>query len=127
MFAVPAYVLKLAVLFADTGHFVHDIVNVKNHFHHANLLIVNGGIKLRLDFRLAHVVNPESQLDSCQRTGVSRVTIGDRLSSQAGSFALRCAQQNDDVLGAILFGEFLDPLLILQIHCTGGRSDEAFR
>ena len=73
------------------------------------------------------MVNLESQLDSCQRTGVSRVTVGDRLSSQAGSLALSGAQQNDYVLGTILLSELLDPLLILQIHCTSGSSDEALR
>ena len=52
--------------------------------------------------------------------------IRDSLSSKTGSFSLSSPQENDDVLRAVLLGKFLDPLLIFQIHCTGGRSDEAF-
>ena len=119
--------LIFAELLADRAHFAGDIVDIQNHFHHADLLVIDSFIKLCLDFFFTNVINLESQRDSSQRTGKSGVTIGNRLSSEAGSLTLRCAQQNNDVLCAILFGEFLNTLLVFQIHCTCGRSDEALR
>ena len=47
--------------------------------------------------------------------------------TKAVHLTLRSAQQNNDVLGAILLSELLDSLLIFQIHCTSGGSDEALR
>ena len=67
----------------------------------------------------------ESQRDSCQWAGEGRVTCGDRLSSEAGSFTLSSAQKNDNVLCAILIGKLQNTLLIFQIHCTCGSSNEA--
>ena len=117
----------LAELLADAAHFVGDIVNVQNHLHHTDLIVIDVSVELFLHFSFAHMINLESQRDSSQRTGERGVTIGDRLSSEAGSLTFRCAQQNNDVLCAILFGEFLNTLLVFQIHCTCGRSDEALR
>ena len=71
------------------------------------------------------MINRKSKLDSCQRTCVGGVTVGDRLSSESGSLAFSCAQENYYVLGAVLIGEFLDALLVFQIHCACGRSDKA--
>ena len=114
-----------AELLANRSHFLDDVIYIQNHFHHAHLLIINGGVKFALDLRLTDMIYLESQRDSCQRTGIGGVTIGDCLSGEAGSFSFSCPQENDDVLRAILFGKLLDPLLIFQIHCTSGRSDEA--
>lgn len=119
--------LILAELLADAAHFAGDVVDVQNHFHHADLLIIDSFIKLCLDFFFTNVINLESQRDSGQRTCVGGVTGGDRFSSEAGSLTFSGAQQNNDVLGTILFGEFLNTLLVFQIHCTSGRSDEALR
>ncbi len=115
----------LAELLADGSHFLDDIVNVKNHFHHADLLLINSSVKLLLNLRLAHMIHLESQLDSCQRTGESGVTIGNRLSSKTGSLALSSTQKNNNVLGAILLSKLLYSLLVFQIHCTSGGSHEA--
>lgn len=119
--------LILAVLFADGGHFVNYIVNIQNHLHHLYLLAIYVRIEFRLYFRLAHMIHPESQLDSCQRTCESGVTIGDGLGSETGSLALSSTQKNNNVLGAILLGQGLYAPLILKVHCTGGRSDKALR
>ena len=119
--------LILAELLADRAHFAGDIVDVQNHLHHADLLVIDSFIEFCLDFFFTNVINLESQRDSSQRTGKSGVTSSDRLSSEAGSLTLRCAQQNNDVLCAILFGEVLNTLLVFQIHCTSGSSDEALR
>lgn len=119
--------LILAVLFTDIGHFVHDVINIEDHLHHLDLFTVHVGIELCLDFRLAHVVHPESQLDSWSTDRRKSVTIGDRLRSEAGGFAFRSAQKNDNVLRAVLLGKPFDPLLVFQVHCTSGRSDKALR
>ena len=118
---------ELAVLFANAGHFADDIVNIQNHLHHTDLILINVRIKFFLHFRFAHMENLESQRDPCQWTGVGRVTISDRLSSETGSLTFRSAQQNHNVLSAILLGELLNTLLIFQIQCTSGRSDETLR
>ena len=119
--------LILAELLADRAHFAGDIVDIQNHLHHADLLVIDSFIKLCLDFFFTNVINLESQRDSSQRTCIGGVTIGDRLSSEAGSLTFSGAQQNDNVLGTVLFGEFLNTLLVFQIQCTSGRSDEALR
>lgn len=119
------FVEILAVLLPDSAHLVDDIVNVENHLHHADLLVINIGIEFCLYLRFTYVINRKSKLDSCQRTCVGGVTVGDRLSSESGSLAFSCAQENYYVLGAVLIGEFLDALLVFQIHCACGRSDKA--
>jgi hypothetical protein len=67
----------------------------------------------------------ESQRDPCQRTGESRVTCGDRLSRETGGFTLSGTQENNNVLSTILIGKVQNTLLIFQIHCTCGSSNEA--
>ena len=113
------------ILFTDTGHFADDIVNVQHHLHHTDLLIIDSFIKLCLDFRLTYMINPESQRDSCQRTCKSGVTVRHGLGCQTGTLALGSTQQNHNVFCSVLLHELLDSLLILQIHSTCGRSDEA--
>ncbi len=44
------------------AHLADDIVNIQNHLHHADLLVIDSGIEFCLDLRLAYVINRESQL-----------------------------------------------------------------
>ena len=115
----------LAVVSTDTAHLVDNVVNVENHFHHTDLFLVDRFVKLCLYLRLANMKYRESQRDPCQRTGKSRVTGGDRLSCETGRLTLSCTQKNDNVLRAILIGEVQNTLLVFQIHCTCGSSNEA--
>ena len=117
----------LAELFSDRGHFTDDVIDVKNHFHHGYCFVIDGRIKFFLYLRFYNMVDCESQRDSCQRTCISGVTSGDCFSSESGSFAFSSAKENDNVLRTILLSKFLNSLLVFQIHCTSGRSDEAFR
>ena len=117
----------LAELVANARHFASDIINVKYHLHHADLIVINGFVKLCLDGFFANMINRESQRDSCQRTCESGVTSCDCLSGQTRGFTLCCAEENDNVLSAILIREIKNSLLIFQIHCTCGCSDEALR
>ena len=73
------------------------------------------------------MINRKSQLDSCQGTCEGGVTIGNRLSSQAGSFAFGSTEQNNNVLCTVLLSQSQDALLIFQIHCTSGGSHKALR
>ena len=69
----------------------------------------------------------KSQLDSCQGACESGVTIGNRLSSQSGSFAFSSTEQNNNVLCTVLFSQSQDTLLVFQVHCTSGSSHKALR
>ena len=115
----------LAELRADTAHLIDDVVNIEDHFHHTDLFLVDCFVKLCLYLRLANMKYRESQRDPCQRTGEGRVTSGDRLSCETGRLTLSGTQKNDNVLRAILIGEVQNTLLIFQIHCTCGSSNEA--
>ena len=114
-------------MFSDTAHLADDLVDVQNHLHHGDLVFVDTRVDFSFDFRLANVINRESQRDSCQRTCISGVASCDSLRGQAGSLSLGSAQQNNNVLCAKLLSKLLHSLLILQVHCASGGSDEALR
>ena len=115
----------LAVVVADSRHLVTNVVEIENHLHHGDLVIVDVLRNLCLNLRLADVVNRESQLDPSQRTCEGRVAIGDGLSRQTSALAVSGTKDNGNVLSAILLCELLDTLLVLQVHCTCSRSNEA--
>jgi len=104
---------------------VDDVIDVENHLHHAYLIFVDIFVELFLHLRFAHVVASESQLDSRQWTSERGVSSLDRLSGQTGGFAFCSTHDNDNVLGAELLCEFLNPPLVLQVHGASCRSDEA--
>lgn len=105
-------------------HLTDDFIHRQNHFHHSNLLLVDIRINVILNFLIYDMVYSKSQRDSGQRTCKSRVAVSYGFSSKTGSFGLSAAENNNDILGAVLFGQFLDPLLIFKIHCACASSDE---
>src|SRR5699024_12682601 len=103
-----------------------DFVNIKNHFHHADLLIVYRFIKLFFQFWFTNVICRESKLDPCQWTCECRVTSSNCFSCKTSSFTFSSTKYYYQVFWSEFICEFFNPLLILKIHCACARSDETF-
>ena len=115
----------MAELFANTGHLFDDVINIADHFHHADVVFVDSLVELFLRFMCAHVVAGYYQQDSTLWSSERGVTVLNRFSGETSSFTFSSTHDNDYVLGAELLSEFLNPPLVLQVHGASCRSDEA--
>ena len=69
--------------------------------------------------------NQKRVLDLSNQYGAENVVV--LLGAAEGEASGLAAEENDNVLSAILIREIKNSLLIFQIHCTCGCSDEALR
>ena len=77
------------------------------------------------DLRLAYVVTWEFQRNSCQTPRKCRISESYCLCSEAACLSFCSAYEYYQVISSKLIVELFYSLLILQIHGSGSRSDEA--
>jgi hypothetical protein len=102
-----------------------DLVHVQDDFHQLQVLLIARLINLGFDLRLNNVVHGQAQGDPRQRPGPSRVPVRHGLSIEFLTVGIGSAEDDDEVLLAVLFGDLLDTLLTLQVKGTGRGSDKA--
>ncbi len=89
------------------------------------MLLVARLINLGFDLRLNDVVHGQAQGDPRQRPGPGRVPVRHGLSIEFRTVGIGSAEDDDEVLLAVLFRDLLDTLLTLQVKGTGRGSDKA--
>ena len=121
----PEILLSFSDLFANSVHLFANVVYIQHHFHHADLLIIYRLIDLLFDLRLAYVVTWEFQRNPCQTPCKCRISESYCLCSEAACLSFCSAYEYYQIICSVLIVELFYSLLILQIHGSGSRSDEA--
>lgn len=102
-----------------------DLVHVQDDFHQLQVLLIARLINLGFDLRLNNVVHGQAQGDPRQRPGPRRVPVRHGLSIEFRTIGIGSAEDDDEVLLAVLLRDLLDTLLTLQVKGTGRSSDKA--
>ena len=109
----------------DLGEGPGDLVHVQDDFHQLQVLLIARLINLGFDLRLNNVVHGQAQGDPRQRPGPSGVPVRHGFSIEFRTIGIGSAEDDDEVLLAVLFSDLLDTLLTLQVKGTGRSSDKA--